>query len=134
MTFLRRLCATSAVDEMESRSVADTQRRLRARQAGVHWAKGTVLKAGLKIDTHLHSSSLHSQLIKPGLPVLLWSRPMADTSCVRLCLRITQEHRQKWREAGFAASSKCSSTLRASVQLGCGPSSAGPPEKGNACV
>lgn len=29
-------------------------------------AKGTVLKAGLKIDTHSHASSLHSQLIKPG--------------------------------------------------------------------
>lgn len=91
MTFLRRLCATSAVDEMESRSVADTQRRVWARQAGAGWAKGTVLKAGLKIDTYSHSS-LRSQLIKPGLPVLLWSRPVADTSCIQLGLQITQEH------------------------------------------
>lgn len=54
-------------------------------------ARGTVLKAGLKIDTHSYSSSLLSQLIKPGLPVLLWSQSMAGTSCVQLGLRVIQE-------------------------------------------
>lgn len=59
---------------------------------------------------------------------------MAGTSCVQPGLRVIQEHEAGVEEAGGAVSSNCSPALRASVQLGCGPSSAGPPEKGNACV
>lgn len=60
---------------------------------------------------------------------------MADTSCIQLLrLWVTGVGRQEWREAGSAASSNCSPSLGATVELGCGPSSAGPPEKGNACV
>lgn len=34
-----------------------------------------------------------SNLIKLGLPVLLWSQPMVDTSCIQLGLQTTRERR-----------------------------------------
>lgn len=135
MTLLRRLCATSAVDEMESRSVADTQRGVPARQAGAGWAGGAVLKAGLKIDTRSHASTLRIQPHKtgPACPIMesAYGRHFLHPSRAADTARAAG---REWREAGCAASSNCSFALSASVGLGCGPSSAGPPEKGNACV
>lgn len=92
------------------------KRRVWARQAGAGWAKGTVLKSGLKIDTHTHSSTLCIQPHKtrPACPIMesAYGRHFLHPTWAEDNLRVW---RQEWREAGCAASSNCSFALKALV-------------------
>lgn len=92
MTSKTAVCHICSWWNGEQKCGRHTEECERGRQAGAGWAKGTVLKAGLKIDTHSYSSTLHIQPHKtrPACPIM--ESAHGRHACVQLALRTPQEH------------------------------------------